>query len=259
MESASTTQQSLLLLTYSNSIFSFLSVLCLSSDPHAPSTLVPDFLVSFATFYIHVGLDESIMADVTFAVTPATPQKRSYEGDSKSYSQDPTDLSATRSAAAVSVPTSRQGSPAPSSDSSLTELTASHYTPGSAAKPSGTPAAKKRKLTFIEKQAEQAAKKREKEEKARQKAEEKARKDEEKTRKDEEKRLAAEEKEASRRAKDLEKAEKQKVKDEEKAKKDAEKAAKEKEKKDKEDEKEREKLKKERVSWLLYAEFYANK
>lgn len=195
------------------------------------------------------------MADVTFAVTPATPQKRPYEEECIVPDQFAVGVPASHSGAAGSSSASRQGSPAPSSDSSLTELTASHDTPGSATKPSETPASKKPKLTFIEKQAEKAAKQREKEEKARQKAEEKAeekaRKEEEKARKDEEKRRAAEEKEATKRAKDLEKAEKQKVKDEEKARKDAEKAAKEKEKQAKEDEKERERLKKERVSLYI--------
>lgn len=195
------------------------------------------------------------MAEVTFAVTPATPQKRPYEDDCIVVRQDIFNDPLSKSAAAGSYSVSRQGSPAPSTDSSLTELTASHDTPGSATKPSDTPAAKKRKLTFIEKQAEKAAKQREKEEKTRQKAEEKTRKEEEKARKDEEKRRAAEEKEAAKRAKDIEKAEKQKAKeeekarkDEDKARKDAEKAAKGKEKQAKADEAEREKLKKERVS-----------
>ncbi|RMD43329.1 hypothetical protein DV735_g1816, partial [Chaetothyriales sp. CBS 134920] len=89
--------------------------------------------------------------------------------------------------------------------------------------------AKKRKLTFMEKEVEKAERLAAKEEKARLKAEEKDRKEEEKRLRDEEKRRKAEEKDAERakrevqRAeKDAEKAEKKRVKEVEKARKLAE-------------------------------------
>ena len=89
---------------------------------------------------------------------------------------------------------------------------------------------KKRKLNFIEKEAEKARKQSEKEARDKQKAEEAQRKLEEKLAKDEEKRRKEEEKEAARIKRELEKAEKQKAKD-------AEKQAKEEAKRKKEEEK----------------------
>lgn len=200
------------------------------------------------------------MSEATFDVAPTTPRKRPLEEDAASETIEVSRSVSVRGEAI------RDGSPAPSTSSSLTELTGS-VDPGSAVKSTSSPAVKsaptkKRKLGLFEAQAEKAAKQREKDEKARQKADEKARKEEEKARKDDEKRKAAEDKENARRARDLEKAEKQKAKDEEKQKKDHEKALKEAEKAQKEAEKrakeaekeaekqrkEAEKLRKERVS-----------
>lgn len=91
------------------------------------------------------------------------------------------------------------------------------------------PEAKKRKLTFAEKEVEKAVKKSEREEKEKQKAEAKAKKDEEKKRKDEER-------EAARKAREAVKAEKQRAKEAAQNEKDAEKKR-----------REAESLKKERV------------
>lgn len=205
------------------------------------------------------------MDEVKFSVIPATPQKRSHDvfaGNSEEYVA----TSATKSSTTDMKFTPRQDSPAPSTMSSLTDLTTIHGAPDSVLKARNThiktPPTKKQKLGFVEAQAEKARKQQEKEEKARQRAEEKAKKEEEKAQKDEEKRRAAEEKENTKRAKDLERAEKQKVKEEEKQKKDADKALKDAEKAQKEAEKrekeakkeaekakkEAEKLRKERVS-----------
>ena len=187
------------------------------------------------------------MADVTFDVAPTTPRKRSREeaeGNDNELCEGTIVVNTTLGDHVAT----RDTSPAPSTSSSLTELTTS-IEPGSAVKSTHSATqslpSKKRKLGFIEAQAEKAAKKQEKEDKAKQKAEEKMKKDEEK-------RKVAEEKEAAKLARELEKAEKQKIKDEEKEKRDAEKAMKDAEKgrKDaerraKEAEKESEKLRKE--------------
>lgn len=174
------------------------------------------------------------MAEVTFNVTPATPQKRPYEAeDCNTFTSE----HITNSAHKASTPdhTSRDVSPTPSSLSSLTELTNNDVTTPLTKNTTTTgPQAKKPKLTFLEREAEKAAVKREKDEKARVKAEEKARKDEEK-------RKANEEKEIAKRAKELEKA---KVAKEKEAKKQAE--------QQKKDAKEAEKLKKERVSYVFH-------
>lgn len=82
------------------------------------------------------------------------------------------------------------------------------------------PEAKKRKLTFAEREVEKAVKKAEKEEREKQKAETKAKKDEEKKRKEEEK-------EAARKVKDAVKAEKQRAKETAQNERDAEKKRKE--------------------------------
>lgn len=144
----------------------------------------------------------------------------------------------------------RDASPAPSdSSSALSELTAPTPQPPKTSD-LAAPAAKKPKLTFAEKQTEQAIQRLIKEERAKLKADEK-------TRKEVEKRAKAEEKEAAKRQKDIEKAEKeaeklekQKAKDAEKAVKDAEKAKKEADKAAEQAKKETDKLKKERVSLL---------
>ena len=115
---------------------------------------------------------------------------------------------------------SRHRSPAASSTtSSLTELS---NLDGIGDRTSSA-VTKKRKLTFAEKQAENAATTQEKGDKERLKAEEKLRRDDEKRQRDEEKRKKEEEKEAARRMREVEKAEKQKVKDAEKQAKDEEK------------------------------------
>lgn len=185
---------------------------------------------------------------------PATPQKRTHDS-SIAGNHDSATNSSVKSSLMEQRSSSRQASPALSSASSLTELSSINDVLNSAKKAvsttSGGPPAKKRKLGFIEKQVEKAAKQKEKDEKARAKAEEKHRKEEEKARKDEEKRRQAEEKEAAKRVKELEKAEKQAKKDEEKKAKDAVKAEKE-AKKQKEEE---EKLKKERAQMRLGAFF----
>lgn len=171
------------------------------------------------------------MAEVTFNVTPATPRKRSYEDEEiTETTAHPITNSVQR--ASISDHTSRDVSPAPSTTSSLTELTGTDVATPRAMKTASTgPVAKKLKLTFLEKEAQKAALQKEKEDKLRAKAEEKAKKDEEK-------RKANEEKEAARRVKELKKAEKQKEKD---AKKQAE--------QEKKDAAEAAKLKKERVSY----------
>lgn len=174
------------------------------------------------------------MAEVTFDVTPATPQKRPHEDEQCTPLTSQNLMNSAHKTS--SDHTSRDVSPAPSSLSSLTELTNNDVTT-TRIKTQPGPQAKKPKLTFQEKEAEKAARKREKEEKERVKAEEKARKDEDKARKDEEKRKANEEKENAKRARDLEKA---KVAKEKEAKKQAE--------QQKKDAKEAERLKKERVS-----------
>jgi len=180
------------------------------------------------------------MADVTFDVAPTTPQKRTHD-DCIVVNMETVATFKAKSSSTEQQSTSPRASPAPSSASSLTELTSTIDAPSSAVKQASfstaVPPAKKRKLGFIEKEAEKAAKAREKEEKARAKAEEKARKESEKQRKDEEKRKIAEEKESAKRAKELEKAEKQAALEAEKKEKDEKKKA-----------KEAEKLKKERVS-----------
>lgn len=169
------------------------------------------------------------MAEVTFDVTPATPQKRPHEDEECTITSADHIVNSERKASTTD-DTSRNASPTPSSTSSLTELTSNNGTTPRVKKVASIgPPAKKPKLTFLEKEAEKAAKQREKDEKTRQKAEEKARKDEER-------RKANEEKEAAKRAKEIERAEKQEEKD---AKKQAE--------QQKKDAKEAEKLKKERV------------
>ncbi|KAK5940917.1 hypothetical protein PMZ80_006194 [Knufia obscura] len=187
------------------------------------------------------------MAEVTFDVTPATPQKRTHD-DCIVVNTDSTANTYTKSSSTEQQSTSTRASPAPSSASSLTDLTPSNSndTPSSAVKASSTaaPPAKKRKLGYIEREAEKAAKAREKEEKARVKAEEKARKDEEK-------RKVAEEKENAKRAKEIEKAQKQAVLDAERREREEKKAAKEAEKKEKDAQKEAERLKKERSQMRL--------
>lgn len=140
---------------------------------------------------------------------------------------------------------SRHGSPAPSTSSSLTEL--SNIPPPQLDAAGTLPPKKRRKLN----PAEKAAAKNDKEEKSRLRAEVKARKDEEKRR-------LAEEKEAVKREKEVEKAERLRDKQEQDAEKSKKKAKREDEKKLKESErqmkeaekaqKEAEKLKKERVS-----------
>lgn len=156
----------------------------------------------------------TVMAEVTFNVTPATPQKRSYE-----EVEEDTNIAAhinTHSTRETSnsYPNSRHASPAPSSASSLTELTSTGLTtPRTKKATSVGPVAKKPKLSFLEKEAQKAALRKEKDDKLKAKAEEKARKEEEKAKKDEEKRKANEEKEAAKRIKEIERAEKQKEKD----------------------------------------------
>lgn len=175
------------------------------------------------------------MAEVTFNVTPATPQKRKYEDDENAATATPTDLNSAHKTS-ISDHNPRNASPTPSSISSLTELTNDVTTPKVKSASAG-PVTKKPKLSFLEKEAQKAALQKEKDDKLKAKAEEKARKEEEKAKKDEEKRKANEEKEAAKRAKEIEKAEKQKEKD---AKKQAE--------QEKKDAAEAAKLKKERVS-----------
>lgn len=171
-----------------------------------------------------------MMAEVTFDVTPATPQKRPYEDDECAVATSQHVINSAYKTS-TSDHTSRDVSPTPSSMSSLTELTSNDLTtPKTKSTTTVGPQAKKPKLTFLEKEAEKAARKRDKEEKERVKAEEKARKDDER-------RKANEEKENAKRAKEIEKAEKAKEKE---AKKQAE--------QQKKDAKEAEKLKKERVS-----------
>jgi chromatin assembly factor 1 subunit A len=180
------------------------------------------------------------------ASSPSTSRKRSHDGtvlpsaqnevhDAIRGTPSPAKCSGTPPPT-IGLDRSRQASPAGSTTgSSLTELT---DLTGEASKPSLPVApAKKRKLTFAEREVEKAVRKQEKETREKQKAEDKARREEEKRLKDEEKRKREEEKEATRRERELEKAEKQKVKD-------AEKRAKEDEKRKKEEDKE----KKERVS-----------
>jgi len=193
------------------------------------------------------------MTEVAFSVVPALTQKRAHDTcldleEHITHHSTPTLLAYehtmeqhdTKAEQEESIVV-RCDSPAPSTASSLTEIS----TLASASRPqtAGEPPSKKRKLNFLEREAEKAAKQRDKDEKSRLKEEEKVRKEEEKARKDEEKRKAAEEKENAKRAKDLEKAEKQKAKEEREAKKEAEKQKKEAEK----NQKEAEKLKKERV------------
>lgn len=188
------------------------------------------------------------------AATPSTSRKRSYDGtvvsplqnDNASKTGLPTPTSCTPSLGAV-LDRSRQASPALSTTSSsltdLTDLTGEGgKTSTTAAVVTGAPA-KKRKLTFAEKEVKMTLKKQEQEARDRQKADERLRRDEEKRLKDEEKRKKEEEKEITRRERELEKAEKQKVKDVEKQAKEAEKLAKDEDKRKKEEEK----LKKERV------------
>lgn len=188
------------------------------------------------------------MADLIVATPSTTPSKRNFEGEliENHVSNNIVEIKTDSTSNTLSV--SRSGSPAPSSISSLTELSsvAAPRTTSVAdgADPSAPPT-KKRKLTFIEREAEKAAKRREKEERETARAEEKARKDEEKKQKLEEKRKQAEEKEAVKRVKELEKAEKQKVKDAEKQEKDAKKQEKDAEKA----RKEADKVKKDAVSF----------
>ena len=123
----------------------------------------------------------------------------------------------------------RAASPALSTtSSSLSDVPSMSTRSQQPVNPSGSPA-KKRKLTFAEREVEKAMRVREKQEKARLKAEEKMKKDEEKRR-------VAEEKEAEKSIKDMKKAEK-----------DADKAEKKRAKAEKEAKVEAEKLKKERV------------
>jgi len=94
-----------------------------------------------------------------------------------------------------------------------------------------TTAAKKRKLTVLDKEVESSTKKREKEEHGRLKAQEKEERErqraEERARRDEEKRKKGEEKEHARRAKELEKESKRRAKEAEKQEREAEKARRE--------------------------------
>ncbi|MCJ1310423.1 hypothetical protein MMC25_004087 [Agyrium rufum] len=142
-------------------------------------------------------------------------------------------------------------SPAPST---LSEDMVANSTqgPGNSSNP-----AKRRKLTFAEKEVLRIEKAHKEQLKAAEKArkeEEKKAKDEERKIKDEEKRKKEEEKEEKRKVKEVEKA----VKDDERKKKEAEKAAKEAEKKAKDEEKkvkDEEKLKKERSQTKLNSFF----
>jgi chromatin assembly factor 1 subunit A len=190
------------------------------------------------------------MADPIPLIRLSPGVKRSHDEFTGAPTADPTPQTASKSS-------DREASPAPSTISSLSELTAT--TPQPQLPPRALPPAtanggesptKKRKLTFAERQVEFAVQKMVKDEKAKVKAQEKAEKEEKKRLRDEEKRKKAEEKEAENRQKEMKKAEK----DAEKAKKDAEKAekqaAKDAERVKKEQEKmqkEQEKLKKERV------------
>jgi uncharacterized membrane protein YqiK len=179
------------------------------------------------------------------------PQIRFSPGVKRSHDQ----FVDTRLDQSASTTFKRETSPAPSTISSLSELTATTpqpqllpttLTPVTAN--SGDSPTKKRKLTFAERQVEFAVQKVVKEEKAKVKAQEKAEKEEKKRQKDEEKRKKAEEKEAENRQKEMKKAEKdaeKAKKDAEKAKKDAEKAKKDAEKAEKQAAKDAERIRKE--------------
>ena len=161
-------------------------------------------------------------------LTPS--RKRNYEGEVVSYV--PSTSSTQLQSSPPTTTYSHLASPEPKDHSTpLTDLGAT---------PSISPAKAdemaKPKLTFAEKQVQQAIKQAEKEEKERLKAEAKAKKDEEKAKKDEDKKRKEEEKEAAR-----------KVKDEKKRKQNAEKQAKEAEKQ----KKEAEALKKEKVCYAF--------
>ena len=196
--------------------------------------------------------DNTVMNEGTGG-SPATSRKRSHDGsilpqshhdahDTNAESSLPASSSGTPSLV-IAPNRSRQASPALSTtSSSLTDLT---DLTGDASKVSlSAGPAKKRKLTFAEREVERAVRQQEKEARETQKAEDKARREEEKQLKDEAKRRREEGKEASRRERELEKAEKQKVKD-------AEKQAKEDERRKKEEDKQ----KKQRVS--LSAQYLA--
>ena len=182
------------------------------------------------------------MSTSTAPTTTPTGRKRSFDESAKQMDQkspeSPLDAAASSILTPISSTPSRQSSielADRSRHGSPVSISSSAPTSASNANPSANgPPAKKRKLTFIEREAEKAAKKHEKE---KQKAEEKAQKEDEKRIRDEEKRRKEEEKEGVRRQRELEKAEKQKAKDAEKQAKD--------EKKKKEEE---EKQKKEKVS-----------
>lgn len=161
---------------------------------------------------------------------------RSVEQDQPTFAMpiSPQSLDSKMSGSPANLPdgASRQPSPAPSITSSLTSMSA---TPDPSALPSadGGPPAKRRKLTFAERQTEKGRKEKER-------AEKKARQEEERRVKDEEKRRVNEEREEKRRKKELETQEKEEIK----RKKDEEK---EEAKRKKDEEKER----KERVSILI--------
>jgi len=168
-------------------------------------------------------------------LTPAS-KKRNYDGELISQASsltpplDQHDQSSEQVSRAISPSSSRADTP-------LTDL---GPTPSVSPQKNDNmaPEAKKRKLTFAEREVEKAVKKAEKEEKEKQKAEMKAKKDEEKKRKEEEK-------EATRKVKDAVKAEKQKAKETAQSEKETEKKR-----------REAEALKKERVSqgssqWLF--------
>ncbi|ETN43967.1 uncharacterized protein HMPREF1541_10832 [Cyphellophora europaea CBS 101466] len=149
----------------------------------------------------------------------------------------------------------RDVSPAPSGASSpLSELTATTPQRPATIDPL-TPSAKKPKLTFAERQVEQAVQRVIKEEKSKQKAEEKARKDEGKRRKAEEREAAKRQKEIEKAQKEAEKEAKKKARETEKALKDAEKAAKDAEKAAAHAQKEAEKLKREKAQPRIGAFF----
>ena len=182
--------------------------------------------------------DNTIMSE-RMGGSQATSRKRSHDGsifpqshhgahDTNAESSLSTPSSGTPSLG-IAPNRSRQASPALSTtSSSLTDLT---DLTGDASKASlSAGPAKRRKLTFAEREVERAVRQQEKEAREIQKAEDKARREEEKQLKDEAKRRREEEKEASRRERELEKAEKQKVKDAEKQAKDDEKRKKEEEK-----------------------------
>lgn len=186
------------------------------------------------------------MADcVQIVQPPSSPQKRLYSEISDDFhlprpsiearSQqivNPTPPRCTNSPNHIGGPllpdgASRQPSPALSSISTLTSIEATPPPFGldeTSQSGLGIPPAKRRKLTFAEREVRKA----EKAEKERVKVEQKTKKEEEKQAKDEEQKLKNEAKEEKRRQRELEKQQKEQEKEDEKRRKEEEKVKKEK-------------------------------